>query len=601
MSHPSERALLDLSDDKAKLKDYLRIAEKYRREGKELAKQGDLEAAFVLLAKAATLVLERLPKHRDYTSLLNDEQQNNLALNGQEILDQLGELKKALLERYEQWQKLHPDGEDQELTPNAKLHSTLDDRDDPSPTTQTTMDFSRLTLEDPRLRDQHKRAAEEANLWRIQREESERRDAETRDRKREAAVAAARYAAHAPAAYGSQQPSIPDASIRHHPQPEEIRRRESEDIKRRADQNQRAYPDEGMMRRQQAADEQARAMRQNMVASTTPAGIPISPMNTPTPTSSFYQQAPLYTPQGSHPPITYPYPGGPAVMPLENPSSYEGDSTDSESVRYDRDYQRRMARHRSPSRAPVYNATNPSPVTTTSPPPTRSRIGYPNLMSPHQQRQGYYPSLNSMFVPNQLPSPGGSLLFNSRPNEGLYSNILPPVSAPVLAHPLMPSYSQKPQYAPPAPPPPMPASAVSYPSYQGPTRPPPPPPPVPSSAPPTTSNSAPPEDRVSKDSSQTAVPGLKTVSLPRECLPRFLAIAKVNTSNNKETCGLLLGKDKGHKFVVTTLLIPKQHSTSDTCTMDEEELVLQFTEERSLITLGWVGVSFGPGAATAVY
>jgi STAM-binding protein len=53
---------------------------------------------------------------------------------------------------------------------------------------------------------------------------------------------------------------------------------------------------------------------------------------------------------------------------------------------------------------------------------------------------------------------------------------------------------------------------------------------------------------------------------------------------------LLLGKDKEKKFVVTTLLIPKQHSTSDTCTMDEEELVLQFTEERSLITLGWVGV-----------
>jgi len=81
---------------------------------------------------------------------------------------------------------------------------------------------------------------------------------------------------------------------------------------------------------------------------------------------------------------------------------------------------------------------------------------------------------------------------------------------------------------------------------------------------------------------------LKIVSLPKECLPRFLAIAKVNTEMNRETCGLLLGKDKGYKYVVTTLLIPKQHSTSDTCTMDEEELVLQFTEERSLITLGWV-------------
>ena len=57
---------------------------------------------------------------------------------------------------------------------------------------------------------------------------------------------------------------------------------------------------------------------------------------------------------------------------------------------------------------------------------------------------------------------------------------------------------------------------------------------------------------------------------------------------NLETCGLLLGKEKGNKFVVMTLLIPKQHSTSDPCTMDEEELVMQFTEERSMITLGWV-------------
>lgn len=76
--------------------------------------------------------------------------------------------------------------------------------------------------------------------------------------------------------------------------------------------------------------------------------------------------------------------------------------------------------------------------------------------------------------------------------------------------------------------------------------------------------------------------------LPHECLNRFLSIAKINTAKNRETCGLLLGKDKGSKFIVTTLLIPKQHSTSDTCTMDEEELVMQFTEERHLITLGWV-------------
>ena len=81
---------------------------------------------------------------------------------------------------------------------------------------------------------------------------------------------------------------------------------------------------------------------------------------------------------------------------------------------------------------------------------------------------------------------------------------------------------------------------------------------------------------------------LRNVKLPHECLSKFLSIARVNTLQNRETCGLLLGKDMRTKYVVTTLLIPKQHSTSDTCMMDEEELVLQFTEDRHLITLGWV-------------
>jgi STAM-binding protein len=199
-------------------------------------------------------------------------------------------------------------------------------------------------------------------------------------------------------------------------------------------------------------------------------------------------------------------------------------------------------------------------------------------MSPHQQRQGYRPSTANMYT--GLP-------------EGLYSSPLPPPSAPIhqSMHWNTEPPSQMPEqrhvqagWYPVIPTPsinhPVPASSIQYPSYPGPTRAPPPaptpapPPPAPASAPP--------------KQAEPLIGGLKQVTLPRECLPRFIAIAKGNTSNNKETCGLLLGKDKGHKFVVTTLLIPRQHSTSDTCTMDEEELVLQFTEERNLITLGWV-------------
>jgi STAM-binding protein len=81
---------------------------------------------------------------------------------------------------------------------------------------------------------------------------------------------------------------------------------------------------------------------------------------------------------------------------------------------------------------------------------------------------------------------------------------------------------------------------------------------------------------------------LKTVSFPRDCLNRFTSIASINTLRNQGACGLLLGKEKGGRYIVTTLLIPKQHATSDAFAMDEEELVIRFTEWRSLITLGWV-------------
>lgn len=174
-------------------------------------------------------------------------------------------------------------------------------------------------------------------------------------------------------------------------------------------------------------------------------------------------------------------------------------------------------------------------------------------MSQHQMKQGYVPSLHSMFQPSHemAPAPPGSLLFHSEPQpNGLYSNSLP-----------QPSTSGNfgaPRQHSPVPPPPTHATSGNdhriIPASSG--------------------------DLVSKD--------LKTVYLPRESLPRFLNVAALNTARNRETCGLLLGKDKRSRFVVTTLLIPKQHSTSDTCTMDEEELVMSFTEERSLITLGWV-------------
>lgn len=80
------------------------------------------------------------------------------------------------------------------------------------------------------------------------------------------------------------------------------------------------------------------------------------------------------------------------------------------------------------------------------------------------------------------------------------------------------------------------------------------------------------------------------VSFPRDCVDLFTSITSMNTAKNRQTCGLLLGKDNGWRYTVTTLLIPKQHAASNICqcAIDEEELVMLFKEERSLITLGWV-------------
>jgi len=210
---------------------------------------------------------------------------------------------------------------------------------------------------------------------------------------------------------------------------------------------------------------------------------------------------------------------------------------------------------------------------------------YPQLMSQHQKRQGYHPSSNSMFVPPLVSHPtshiAGGFYSNASEilhNQPRYQSFVP---YPYLPAQPSPASSSSPSSQP----------RVNYPGHPQsvalPT-----PPVYPSvSAEKSVHGLLPtPPSSARSRSSSSSKPGraLKTVTLPKEVLPRFLAIAKVNTAMNRETCGLLLGKDKGSKYSVTTLLIPKQHSTSDTCTMDEEELVLQFTEERSLITLGWV-------------
>ncbi|KAF8879809.1 hypothetical protein BD779DRAFT_1550629 [Infundibulicybe gibba] len=593
----AERALESLWDDNRDLKYYLRLAEKYRRDGKELLREGDLETA--------TLVLERIPSHRDYHTVLNTSQRHNLGLNGQDILDNLGDLKPTLVERYERWLAQHPNGVEDQRTPEARPPRGQAIHEEASRQQQQAEENARRAREEQER--QERTVADELARWREQREANARQEERERaasgasayvyDRRREAAVAAAHRAANPPL-------TTTMADTRHEMQQEEMRKRE-EDIRSQKREQKRRQEQDGIVQRQREAD--LPLLRcSSLSAASSAASIgsygsassiyhPPSSSLATTPASSFYQTTPpsniysavsasLRTPSAAdlRPPQSIPQYSmerevEPALMPLESPTRYEGDSTDSESV-HDSDWRRTMKsknhiadHHKTPTRAPARSPSYPPPITTTSPPPFEGggRVLYPQLMSQHQKTQGYFPSLNSMFIPtanNAQPPPAG--------NHSLYPpNMLPPPSVPPSSYPGMSTSSNlhistlwttisttasatiPPVPGPSRPPPPVPA---------------PPPPPAPSN-PPAHNRSE--SERITRTANPTdPSPILKTVNLPRECLPRFLAIAR----------------DKGHKYVVTTLLIPKQHSTSDTCTMDEEELVLQFTEERSLITLGFM-------------
>jgi STAM-binding protein len=76
----AERAKQALGDDVRPFKAWLRIAENARRGAKSFSEQGDLESAFVEYAKAATIVLEKIPAHPDYRVLLNTTQRHNMGL-----------------------------------------------------------------------------------------------------------------------------------------------------------------------------------------------------------------------------------------------------------------------------------------------------------------------------------------------------------------------------------------------------------------------------------------------------------------------------------------------------------------------------------------
>ena len=76
----ADKSRQDLWDPNKHLKHWLRTAELARKSGKQYAENGDYERSFVQLARAASIILEKMPTHKDYHTLLTSGQRNNLVL-----------------------------------------------------------------------------------------------------------------------------------------------------------------------------------------------------------------------------------------------------------------------------------------------------------------------------------------------------------------------------------------------------------------------------------------------------------------------------------------------------------------------------------------
>lgn len=68
----------------------------------------------------------------------------------------------------------------------------------------------------------------------------------------------------------------------------------------------------------------------------------------------------------------------------------------------------------------------------------------------------------------------------------------------------------------------------------------------------------------------------------------FMELAKENTSNNLETCGILGASFRDGTYYVTTLIIPKQEGTAHSCQASNEVEIHAVLSEQSLYPAGWI-------------
>ncbi|GAV81284.1 JAB domain-containing protein [Cephalotus follicularis] len=81
---------------------------------------------------------------------------------------------------------------------------------------------------------------------------------------------------------------------------------------------------------------------------------------------------------------------------------------------------------------------------------------------------------------------------------------------------------------------------------------------------------------------------LQDVHISAQLVEDFLELARDNTEKDLETCGVLGAFLESGTFFVTTLIIPKQESTSSSCQATNEEELFAIQNEHSLLPMGWI-------------
>ena len=81
---------------------------------------------------------------------------------------------------------------------------------------------------------------------------------------------------------------------------------------------------------------------------------------------------------------------------------------------------------------------------------------------------------------------------------------------------------------------------------------------------------------------------VRPVFLPATLRDRFLSIAADNTQRGLEMCGILCGTAVNNALFISSLLIPEQRCTSDTCETENESSMLDYCIEHDLLILGWI-------------